>query len=80
MGKDTIECLQDNLKRFKEYMTKIDAANRDLDLEYNLDTPAEFEKIKCVKNMKSLLSNNYILLNINFSKKIINTLLRLKTD
>jgi len=37
-------------------MTKIDAANRDLDFEYNLDTPAEFEKIKCVKNMKSLLS------------------------
>jgi len=39
-------------------MTKIDVANKDLDVEYNFDTPAEFEKIKCVKNMKNLLSNS----------------------
>jgi len=57
VGKDAIECLQENLRRFREYMTKIDVANKDLDVEYNFDTPAEFEKIKCVKNMKNLLKN-----------------------
>ena len=56
VGKEAIDCLQENLRRFREYMTKIDVANRDLDVEYNFDTPAEFEKIKCVKNMKNLLS------------------------
>lgn len=48
-------------------MTKIDIANRDLDVEFNYDTPAEFEKIKCVKNMKNLLSkNNLPKLRINY--------------
>lgn len=56
VGKETLECLQENLKRFREYMTKLDVAHRDIDLEFNFDNAAETEKIKCVKSLRALLS------------------------
>lgn len=65
VGKETIECLQENLRRFRDYMTKLDVAHKDIDFEFNFDNAAETEKIKCVKSLKALLSNTIIKFELN---------------
>ncbi len=60
-------------------MTKLDDANKDIDLEFNQDMPADLEKVKCVKNMKNLLSKFITHLVIN-NQKITNILWKLKTN
>ena len=37
-------------------MIKIDVASRDLDTDFNIDGNNEIEKVKCVKNLRNLLS------------------------
>ena len=38
-------------------MQKVDKIDQDLELDFGAENSAEIEKIKCVKNLKLLLSN-----------------------
>jgi hypothetical protein len=57
-GKEAIEILNENVRRFKIFMNKldnIDKENNEINYGVN-DNDKEIEKIGCLKNMNNLIS------------------------
>ena len=57
--KEAIEILNENIKRFKSFMNKLDNIEKDNnDLSCENETDKDIEKISCLKNLKNLISKN----------------------
>lgn len=56
MTKEAVECLQENIKRFRDFMQRVDRIDQDIEIDFGAENSSEIEKIKCVKNLKLLLS------------------------
>ena len=61
VGKETLDILQENIKRFKDFMKKMDSYNKDFESEFNEENDPDIEKIKPLKNLKNLISKNNFL-------------------
>jgi len=63
VGKETLDILQENIKRFKDFMKKMDGYNRDFESEFNEENDPELERIRPLKNLKNLLSFQWFYMN-----------------
>ena len=57
VSKEAIETLHENIKKFKDFSFRMDRIEQDVEADFVAEHSVEIEKIKCVKNLKSLLSN-----------------------
>lgn len=57
-----MDILQENIKRFKDFMKKMDNYNKDFEADFNDEADPEVEKIKPLKNLKNLISKIIFLL------------------
>lgn len=58
-GREAMECLRENITKFKEFMNKLDSItlNMNLDLQKPDSADLDIENIRCVRSMRNLLSN-----------------------
>ncbi|EAS03387.1 afadin- and alpha-actinin-binding protein (macronuclear) [Tetrahymena thermophila SB210] len=57
IGREAIDILAENIKRFKDFMNKIDNIQKEYEANFDGEQDKEIEKIGCLKNLKNLLKN-----------------------
>eukprot|EP01017_Pseudomicrothorax_dubius_P038985 TRINITY_DN5925_c0_g3_i2.p1 TRINITY_DN5925_c0_g3~~TRINITY_DN5925_c0_g3_i2.p1 ORF type:complete len:488 (+),score=172.57 TRINITY_DN5925_c0_g3_i2:100-1563(+) len=57
VGKEALECLQENIRRFREFMRRMDVLSKEFEDEMAGPGDEELEKIKCVRSLRLLLKN-----------------------
>jgi hypothetical protein len=54
LGQQALDCLKENVRRFREFMKRMDVLAKEF--EDDVENESDIDKIKCVKNMRALLS------------------------